>query len=326
MAQPVPQSLRYLPVGLFGGVMGIEGFGLASREAPAGLLRMASEFWVWTGVAALALLLCAYVAKVVRYPRAAAEEFTDPARMGFCSTLPLALVLCGGGLAAYAAGAAQLAWWTGACLFLGCQLWGIRRVLCGVQLAEVNPGWMIMFIGGIVVPGTGVGLGNVELSRFLFGASTAVAPFVMGAVLYRIVLGPPLPPPMRPTWFILLVPPGFIYANGQLLSNEPAGVFLNGCFFAGLLLMVGLFMASVRLRAWPFGVAWWAFTFPLVGIGVAASRYARSQPTLLWVAIADAVLVAALAFIVVVGVRTILACLNGSLLAAPGAVTGPAPP
>src|SRR4051812_35659940 len=89
------QSVRYLPVGLFGGVMGIEGFGLVCREAPLPWLKAFAEFWVWLGIAAIVVLTIAYAAKALRHPGAVRDEFLSPVQMGFCATFPLALTLCG---------------------------------------------------------------------------------------------------------------------------------------------------------------------------------------------------------------------------------------
>jgi tellurite resistance protein TehA-like permease len=44
----------------------------------------------------------------------------------------------------------------GAALLLLFQVWGLLRLLEGrIDLEKVNGGWMILFIGGIVVPGGG---------------------------------------------------------------------------------------------------------------------------------------------------------------------------
>jgi tellurite resistance protein len=314
----VAQSVRFLPVGLFGGVMGLEGLGLAFRDSPLPHLALVGEFFVWAGVAALLLLLAAYATKLARYPAAVRDEFLNPVQMGFCATLPVGLTLAGGGLLPYSEPLAQGVWWTGSALLLCYQVWALYRwITGGIELGQVNGGWMIIMIGGIVVPGTGVVLGNPQMSAFLFGLSAVATPFVMGLVFYRTVVGPPLPEPMRPTWFIFLVPPSLIYANGLALAPQAGGVFLNGSYYAALMLLPALLLAARGFLRWPFAATWWAFTFPLDALASAAGRYARLHPTPLWETIAALVLLVATFFVVVTAYKTLVASFRGRLLAAP---------
>src|SRR6266571_1849731 len=155
--------LKNLPLGIFGAVMGLAGLGLTARAAAPlfpGVVRAPAYFteaWVLLGVLFFAILLPAYVLKLIRYPAAVREEFTNPAQLGFCGAL-----------------------------LLGFQVWALYRWLCGgIELAEVNGGWLIIVVGGIVVPGPGITLGHIEASRFLFGVSAGAAPLLVTLLLYR---------------------------------------------------------------------------------------------------------------------------------------------
>jgi tellurite resistance protein len=314
------QSLRFLPVSLFGGVMGLAGLGLACRSATP-VLPVKSplpEIWIALAVLALALLLPAYVLKALRHPQAVREEFTNPALLGFCGTLPVALTLVAGGIAPYAAGLADALWWSGVALLCAFQLWTLARWLPGgLTLAQVNGGWMIMLVGGIVVPSSGLTLGHPEMSAYLFGVSAIAAPFVMGLVLYRTLFGPPMPEALRPTWFILLVPPALVYANGAALSGGPAGIFLQGVFFSGLPLALALLVAARGFWRWPFGAPWWAFTFPLDALATAAVHFAKEHPDGPWRMLAGAALLVATFFVAVALLRTLAALFRGRLLLPP---------
>jgi tellurite resistance protein len=173
----------------------------------------------------------------------------------------------------------------------------------GIDLAQINAGWMILFIGGIVVPGGGLALGHAEASRFMFGVSAAISPLVMGLMFYRGVVGPALPEAMRPSWFILLVPPSFVFANGTLLF--PGLEFLDNLFFLDLVLAAGLLVYARGFLRWPFGVPWWAFTFPLDGVAYAALRYAQERTEGPWRAIAGVALTLATLFVALVLLRTL---------------------
>ena len=303
-------SLSQLPIGVYGAVMGLAGLGLTARAAAPlfpGVFRAPAyftELWVALGALALAALLPLYLLKLLRFPGAVRMEFTNPAQLGFCASMPVGMTLVAGGLAPYLPGLAHGLWWAGAALLLGMQVWGFCRVLAGgIELAHVNAGWMILFIGGIVLPGPGIALGESEAARFFFGVSTAATPLVMALVFYRAALGPPLAEGLRPSWFILLVPPSLVYANGIALYESAA--FLENLFFLGLVVALALLIYARGLARWPFTPAWWAFTFPLDALAYAAVRYAEQHPSPLWRGVAGAAFVTATLFVVIVLWKTL---------------------
>ena len=300
------------PIGAFGAVMGLAGLGLSARAAApvlAGTVPAPAHFTeVWILLAALgfAWLLPAYLWKLLKSPRAVREEWASPVQMGFCATLPLAMTLLAGGLAPYLPKLAAVLWWAGVVLLLALQVWGLQRLLAGgIELAQLNGGWLMLFVGGIVVPGGGLALGYEEMSRFAFGVSASLAPLIAGLILLRAVIGAPLAAGLRPSWFILLVPPTLIYAHGSVLFRELA--FLESLYFLALMLGAALIAYARDCLRWPFGASWWAFTFPLDGLALAAARYAGSHPAPVWTALCAATLLLATLAVLAVLVRSALA-------------------
>ena len=274
-------NLKDVHVGMYGAVMGLAGLGLSARVAATvlpGYVRApayVTEPWVALGALTLFVLLILYGAKLVRFPSAVRDDFVNPMTLGFCGALPVGATLVAGGLAPYAPALANALWWA------GFQAWGFYRLLWGgMALADINAGWLILFVGGIVVPGPGIALGHIEASHFLFGVSATAAPLVLAILVYRAVLGPPLPERLRPSWFILLVPPSLIYANGIALF--PGFAPLENLYFLALVLAAALLVYARGLFRWPFGTPWWAFTFPLDAPAYAASRFALDHPEPLW--------------------------------------------
>jgi tellurite resistance protein len=303
-------KLQQVHVGFYGAVMGLAGLGLTARAAAPlfpGTIRAPAyftELWVALGVLALGVLLIAYGLKLVRFPKAVKEDFTNPLTMGFCGALPVGMSLVAGGVAPYWPGLGHFLWWSAFGLLLGLQVCGLARWLAGgIELAQVNAGWLILLVGGIVLPGPGLALGHDEASRFTFGVSASAAPLLMALLLYRAVTGPALPPGLRPSWFILLVPPSLIYANGVALY--PDAVFLELLYPLALVLAAALLVYARRLAEWPFGAPWWAFTFPLDALAYAAVRYAQQHPSAPWKWIAAATLALATLFVALVLWRTL---------------------
>lgn len=303
-------NLRNVPIGMYGAVMGLCGLGLTARAAATvlpGYVRApayVTEPWVALGVLLFLFLVPLYAAKLVRHPDAVREEFMNPMQLGFCGALPVGMFLVGGGLAPYAPALGNAIWWIGFVMLLAFQVWALTRWLSGsIDLAHINAGWLIIMVGGIVAPGPGIALGHAEASRFIFGISAAAAPILMALLFYRAIIGAPLPDRFRPTWFILLVPPSLIYANG--LALYPGSDFLEPLFFFALALVVALLLVSRSFPRWPYGPAWWAFTFPLDALAYAAARYAQDHPQPLWQAVAAATLLLAALFVVLAAVRSL---------------------
>ncbi|HJV11208.1 MAG TPA: hypothetical protein VJ690_06885 [Burkholderiales bacterium] len=301
-------TVRDLPVGYYGAVMGLVGLGLAARAAAPlfpGAVRAPAYFtepWVALGVALFLVLVPAYALKLVKHPKAVKEDFNNPLLLGFCGALPVGMALVAGGLAPYLPPLGSVLWWIAFFLLLAFQAWALVRFLRGgVALAQANGGWLILLVGGIVLPGPGVALGHAEASRIVFAISTAAAAVLVPLLLYRAIAAPPLPPVLSPSWFILLVPPSLIYANGVRLYPEATA--LEHLYFVALVFAVGLFYYARASWRWPYGPPWWAVTFPLDALAYAAARYAQDHPGALWKAVAGVALGAATVVVSAVLVR-----------------------
>lgn len=303
-------SVRNLPIGFYGAVMGLAGLGLTARAAAPlfpGVVRAPAyftELWVALGVLALLILVPAYLVKLARYPAAVKEDFTDPIHLGFCGALPVGMSLVAGGVAPYSPFLGSILWWCAFALLTGFQAWALLRFLSGgIELAQVNAGWLIIMVGGIVLPGAGLSLGHDESSRFAFGVSAAASTILVPLLLFRAMIGPPLPEVLRPSWFILLVPPSLVYANG--LALYPEMTLLENLYYFALVLAAALLLYARKFWRWTFGPPWWAFTFPLDALAYAAARYAQEHPSALWRSVAALALALATLVVALVLWRTL---------------------
>jgi tellurite resistance protein len=297
--------IRELPIGMYGMVMGLAGLGLSARAAAPVLPGLVpapayfTELWVALGALVFVILVPLYVCKVFSYPAEVKGEFTNPATLGFCGALPVGMSLVAGGVAPYLPGLGNVLWWASFALLVAFQVWALYRLLAGgIELAQLNAGWMIVLVGGIVLPGTGIALGETEAARFAFGVSAAVAPLLMALLLYRAAFGVALPEVLRPSWFILLVAPTLIYANGISLYERMA--ILESLYYFSLILALALLLYARKFMRWTFGAPWWAFTFPLDALAYAAARYAQDHPSPLARAATGATLLAATLAVLIV--------------------------
>ena len=303
-------SLRNLPIGMYGMVMGLAGLGLSARAAAPvlpGVVRAPAyftELWVALGFIAFLVLLPLYLFKIFWYPEEVKREFTNPATLGFCGALPVGMSLVAGGVAPYAPMLGHILWWASLALLVAFQAWALSRLLAGgMEVAQLNGGWLIVLLGGIVLPGPGISLGEADAARFAYGVSAPIGPVLVALLLYRAAFAPPLPEALRPSWFILLVPPTLIYANGVALY--PGMAFLENLYFLALVLAAALLVYSRRFLGWAFGAPWWAFTFPLDALAYAAARYAQDHPSPLAQAATAATLLAATLAVLIVLWKTL---------------------
>src|SRR5260221_2320687 len=180
--------------------MGLAGLGLSARLAASvlpGYVRApayVTEPWVALGVLVFLFLLPLYALKLIRHPKAVAEEFTNPVSLGFCGALPVGMFLVGGGVAPYWFSLGNAVWWIGFALLLAFQVWALTRWLSGsIDLAHINAGWLIIMVGGIVAPGPGIALRHADASRFIFGIPAAASPILLALLFYRPIIDPPRP-------------------------------------------------------------------------------------------------------------------------------------
>lgn len=314
------QSIRFMPVSTFGAVMGVAGLALCSRSAAEvlGTPGWLAELLAWFAVLMLATLLVAYAMKCLRYRADVASELNHAGLLAFFGTIPIALALAGGCLYPYAPAVAVALWWVSCALWVLCGVFALGRWLRGgIELAQVNTGWMIMLIGPVPMAVGGLAVGEPDSARVMLSIGLAFTPFVMVLAFVRTIIGPVLQPGVRALSFILLVPPALAYVLIPPLwgiANNPA---LESLFYLDLVLAAGLFVASRDVAGWPFTPAWWAMTFPLDALASAGLVYARANAGPIPQALAWLTWLIALAVVLLVLLRSATALLRGTFFVAP---------
>jgi tellurite resistance protein len=312
-------TLAYLPVGLFGSVMGLTGLSLAWRLAHA---TFGAPGWIATAIGSLAVLAfavlaVAYAIKAVAGFGAVRAEFNHPVAGNLFGTPLISLLLLPLLLADVSLALARLLWVAGAVL-MTVFAWTIvtRWLTVRHTHAQVAPAWIIPVVGMLDIPLAVPALHWDGLhGMMLFG--TAVGLFfalpILSLLLARLALEEPLPAPLQPSLLILLAP----FAVG---FSAYVTTFNRIDAFAGGLLMVMLFLLPVllgRLRhlpgCSPFCVSWWAASFPLAAAAVASLRYAAVADSPVMDVLSLAVLAVATAVIAVFVVQTVTGVAKGRL-------------
>nr|WP_321984301.1 SLAC1 anion channel family protein [uncultured Lichenicoccus sp.] len=316
---PGRPMLEYLPVGLFGSVMGLTGLSVAWDLARS---QYGAPTWIAPAVGALAvlafvLMLVGYGVKLVTAPAAVGREFHHPIAGSLFGTILISLLLLPIVLAPFALRLAQILWAIGAVgMVLFAWLIVSRWMSDRQQVAHATPAWIIPLVGMLDIPLALPVLGlppmhGLMVLALAVGLFFAVPLFTL--IFSRLLFEPPLPDALKPTLLILVAP----FAVG---SSAYAVTARQTDLFAEALYMLTLFVLAVlvgQLRnlplCCPFRVSWWAVSFPLAASSISALRFAGAEPGVITDSIAFALLALATVIIGTLLARTVLGLCRGEL-------------
>jgi tellurite resistance protein len=308
-------GLAHLPLPLFAVPMGIDGLGLAWREAAAWLDAppWVGEALMALGALAFALIAALHGLRAIRHPQALLTELRHPVRASFAGGATIGLMLQSTALQPHAPGVAEWLWVLAVALHLAVAVVLLRRILAGRgSPAMVAPPLLIPLVGNVLAPVIGAKLGFPVLSWMMLGLGMLLWLAVQPLLLQRLLAGPELPPALRPSVTILLAPP----AVGSLAVAGLSGGMGNPASLAlfGLAVVVAAVLLSLtrELSAAPFSLAWWSFTFPVSAFCIAvmdAAPVMSMSPVLPWLALAMTTGITG-----VVAARTLRAALAGTFL------------
>jgi tellurite resistance protein len=326
VAAPAPKpaaapstTLSYLPVGMFGSVMGLTGLSIAWHLAHQ---HFGLPAWIGQAIGALALidfvvLAIAYAVKAASGFAAVKAEFANPVAGNLFGTPLISLLLLPFVLVDYSLDLARLSWVLGAVLMT---VFGWAIVIRWITVRhtgpQIAPTWIVPVVGMLDVP-LAVPLLQWDGLHGVMMFGTAVGLFfalpLLTMLLTRLAMEDPLPAPLQPSLLIVLAP----FAVGFSAYTTTTGT-IDG--FAEGLYMVMLFVLPIllgRLRhlphCSPFKVSWWAASFPLAATAVAALKFAEHARHPATDAIAGMILAIASLIIAVFAVQTLGGVAKGRL-------------
>ncbi len=319
LVAPGKPVLEYLPVGLFGAVIGLTGLSVAWQLAHE---RYGAPEWIAlsfgvAGALAFVVLLAAYAVKLVTAFGAVRGEFQHPIAGSLFGTVLISLLSLPTIVAPYAHRFAQGVWVAGAAgMILFAWLMVNRWLSERQQVAHATPAWIIPVVGLLDLPLALPSLGMPPLHGLMVfalavGLFFAVPLFTL--IFSRLLFEPPLPDALKPSLVILAAP----FAVGYSTYAVTVG---QSDLFAQALYMLMLFVLAVvlgQLRylplSCPFRIAWWSVSFPLAACSIAALRFAAAQPGIITDGIAVALLGLATLVIAALAVRTVVGVVAGEL-------------
>lgn len=303
-------SLRHLPLPLLAVPMGLGGLGMAWRKAAAaGAPAWSGEALMALAVLSWLLVLALHAARALAHPAAALEDWRHPFRAGFLAAATVGGMVAAAAFIPWAPGLARALLLAAVAAHLALGVAILARVLRGEGQREMlGPPLLFPLVGNIVAPLVAAPLGMPVLAWMLLGLGGALWAMFMPLLLWRMIEGPGLPPPLRPALAILLAPPAVgALAVAALVGVGPGVWALYG--LAGFVLAL-LLVTLPAILAGGFSPAVWAFTFPLANFAAVTLLLAPG-----WVA--WPVLLAVTLVVLLIAGLTLAAWRSGTLLRPP---------
>jgi len=266
--------LAHLPIALFAIVMGLAGFTLALRQAEAllGLSHNASLIFTALTASVFVVIATAYLLKWIRHPESVRAEFNHPIRLSFFPASSIGLILLSILLVHELTPAARVLWFAG----IAIQLLFTLVILSNwmhhekFEIQHSNPAWFIPIVGNILVPISGVPLGFSALSWFFFSIGLVFWLILFTILMNRYFFHGPMPGKLMPTLFILIAPPAVGFISWTALHpGQPLDDFGHILYSIALFITLLLFFQARRFVTIPFGLPWWAYSFPMAAVTIA---------------------------------------------------------
>lgn len=260
----------YLPVSLFGSVMGLCGFSVALKNAsfiyPLSVLSQA--------VAALAVisflaLIVAYGLKILTSYDAFLSEFNNPLSKSFFGTFIISMLLLPLIIYEFLPNLAFFMWIFGVILMLVFALYLVSFwIQTKHELSHITPAWIIPVVGTLDIP-LASSLFEIN-SHYLNLLSLSVGLFwalpIVTLIFSRIIFFEKLPQKLMPTLMILVAPFSVGFA-AYLATFGKIDNFAFSLYFLGLFMFFALLNQLFKVASCcPFKVSWWAISFPLAAL------------------------------------------------------------
>lgn len=315
----VKQAVEPIPIGLFGSVMGLVGLTISWRMAAAqyGWTSVVPDAIAVVAVLMFVVLSLAYACKAMTSWAVVRNEWNHPIAGNLFGTVWISLLLLPIELVRVVPDIARGVWVLGAVGMVVFAWMTINRWLSdSQQWADATPPWIIPVVGLLDLPLALPSLG-LTVPHELPWLALCVGLFFMvplfTLIFARLVFGAPLPDGLRPSLLILLAP--FVVGTSAVIA-----VMGQGNVLAEALYLVGVFLFFVLLgqlrhllSCCPFRVSWWAVSFPLAALSIAAQRYAMAVPSAVAHLLATGFWILATAVIGWLLVRTLWGVARGEL-------------
>lgn len=219
--------------------------------------------------AAVALLVLARLAVDLSAVR---KELANPAVLSVFPTLFMALMLLATYLKPIAPAPAFALW----LVALVAQLVVVGvfavRFLVPFKLAQVLPGWFVVFVGFVVASVTSPAFDMQPLGRVLLWAGIAGYFAVLPVVVYRVLKGDALPAPLVPTLAIFAAPASLCLVGYLAVMDVKQAIVVYALLAVAGASLLYVLASLPRILKIGFAPTYAALTFPVVISAIALKQ------------------------------------------------------
>ncbi|KXG22628.1 S-type anion channel SLAH2 [Sorghum bicolor] len=289
-----PFLLRF-PINAFGMCLGVSSQAMLWKtlqsEPSTAFLHVSpavnSALW-WISASLMALVSFTYLLKIVFYFEAVRREFHHPIRVNFFFAPWIACLFLVKGLPQPVADVHHVVWYIlmAPILFLDLKIYGQWMSGGDRRLSKVaTPTNHLAVVGNFVGALLGAKMGLREVPIFFFAVGV-VHYLVLFVTLYqRLPTNAKLPKELHPVFFLFIAAPSVASVGWARLCGEfnyAAKIF----YFTSLFLYMSLVVRINLFRGVRFSLAWWAYTFPMTSVAIAAAVYSSTVTNVLTRALA----------------------------------------
>lgn len=269
--------MNYLPVSLFGSVMGLVGLSIAYRLAHElfGISMAYSHAITIIALAVFIALSIGYLIKIFTSFDAFKAEFQNTLTKPFFGTFNISILLLPIVLSEFAPNVAKIMWLTGVVLMT---LFAVHQVSHWFNKSNVTvaitPAWIIPVVGTLDIP---LAQNTLNLHSDLGIAMLAIGLFfgipILGLVMTRLFIHDTMPEKLTPTLMILIAP----FSVGFSTYTEVVGKIdelAKALYFIGLFLFFALLKRLWKATKSDFKITWWAISFPIAALLISTLKMA----------------------------------------------------
>lgn len=219
--------------------------------------------------AAVAVLI---LARIVLDPAGVRAELQNPATLAVFPAFFMAVMLLATYLKPYAAVPAKGLWVAALVSQIIVAALFVVRFVGSFKLAQVLPGWLLVFVGFVVASVTSPAFDALPVGRVLLYAGAVGYVGILPVIVYRMFSLGALPEPALPTIAIIAAPPSLLLV-GYLAVTEAKQTFVVYLLLvaaaASLLYVLTALPRVLQVRFYP---SYAALTFPFVISAIALKQ------------------------------------------------------